>query len=193
MTLEEKWQKYEADIKNIQDLKDKLYEQKRKCEKNIDHSYSNNKWVKMYLGETEIEPITSLEEFEQFMNEGASYITDCVVDIFFEKNGYESDSEEEQDEQREWMSETLWYNVVQMFCSASYDNIDYFIDDVQTQQFYDCVYDKWSAEYENAEADLYFGYGFQTWYDHHKDSFESEEEAKFVWTIATVRMTNAYD
>lgn len=193
MTLKEKWQKYEADIKNIQDLKDKLYEQKRKCEKNIDHSYSNNKWVKMYLGETEIEPITSLEEFEQFMNEGASYITDCVVDIFFEKNGYESDNEEEQEEQREWMSETLWYNVVQMFCSASYDNIDYLIDDVQTQQFCDCVYDKWSAEYENAEADLYFGYGFQTWYDHHKDSFESEEEAKFVWTVATVRMANTYD
>lgn len=191
MTLKEKWQKYEVELEKIQDLKDKLYEQKRKCECNIDHSYENNKYVKMYLGETDIEPITSLEEFEQFMSEGACYITDCVVDKFFEVNGYESDNENEQSEQRGWTFEPLWYNVVQMFCDASYDNIDYLMDDVKAQQFCDCVYDKWSAEYENAEDYLYYGMGYDDWYKAHKESFESEEDAKFVWWAAFYRMGEA--
>lgn len=189
MTLKEKWESYESRIEGLDELRDKLYEQKRRCEITVDHSYANNKYVKAFLGENEIEPITSLEEFEQFMNEEANYITDCVTYKFFEINGYESNDEDKQEEQREWVFETLWYNVVQMYCATSWDAID--AEEMRNQQFRDCIYDEYGAEYENAKADLYYGYGYGTWYEGNGESFESEDDAKFVWHIAVERMANA--
>lgn len=191
MTLEDKWNSYTKRIEAVDELSELLYEQKRRCECNIDHSYANNKWVKKYLGETEIEPITSVEEFNQFMAEGAVYITDCVVDLFYEDNEYESDNEAEQEEERCATFESLWYNVVQMFCYVSYENIDYLFDDIKAQRYADVIGDNYRAEYENAKDYLYYGQGYADWYKGNGGTFESEEDAKFVWKIAFYDMADA--
>lgn len=188
MTLKEKWESYESHIKDLRSLKEILREKKYDCEYNIDYLRTNNKYVKAYLDGQEIETIKSSEEFEQFMGEGACYVTDCVVDKFFEINGYESDDEEEQDEQRNWTFETLWYNVVQMYCDASFEAIDELIEDVNSQQWADCI-EGYEAEYENAKDYLYYGLGYDDWYDN--ESFESEEDAKFIWHVAFEAMANA--
>ena len=191
MTLKEKWESYQKHLDDVEELKDLLYEQKRKCECNIDHSFSNNKWVRKYLGDTEIEPIISVEEFNQFMEEGANYITDCVVDIILEENGYESDDENEQEDERIATFESLWYNVVQMFCHVSYENIDYLMDDIKAQRWSDTIGTGYEAEYENACDDLYYGIGYSEWFEGNGDVFDSEDDAKFVWKVAFYDMAEA--
>lgn len=190
MTLKEKWQSYDARIEDLNELEDLLREQKRKCECNIDHSYANDVWVKNYLNGEEIDTIKSVDEFNQFMEEGANYIADCVTDIFFGEDGYESDEEEAHDEEREATFEILWYNVVQMYCKASYDALDELIDDVENQRHSDCI-SPYRSEYENAKDDIYYGYGYQFWYDGNGDAFDNEDDAKFIWHCAFNCMAEA--
>lgn len=171
-------------------MKDLLYEQKRRCEYNIDYYHTNDVWVRKYLGNDEIDTIKSVEEFNQFMDEGANYIAGCVTGIFFEENGYESDNEDKQDEEHGEMFETLWYNVVQMYCNASYDVIDDLVEDVENQRYSDCIH-PYQAEYENAKDDIYDGYGYKFWHDANGDAFDNEDDAKFIWICAFNHMAEA--
>jgi len=48
---------------------------------------------------------------------------------------------------------------------------------------------RYRAEYENACDDLYYGYGYTFW-RHHYNSIESDEEAKIVWKAAFNHMAS---
>lgn len=187
MTLKEKWDSYDAHFDDIFALSNLLAEELLKCERNIEHSYSNNVWVKKYLDGEEIEPIKSVDEFNQFMEEGSCYVTEAVTDTFFSENGYESDDEEEQYEERNAVFDTLWHNVVQMYCNASYEAIDDMLEDIKNQRYSDCI-EPYETEFSNALDDVCFDYDYQTWYKSNGQTFENEDDAKFIWDCAFYRL-----
>lgn len=197
--LKQKWDEITSDIEKLEDWLDELKNKIRQTEINIDHSPQLDVIVEGWLDSVrgaKIPYYPSPDEPEEFdaLLETCEEIADWQVEEFDYYFANDDEDELKSGQAREWFIETIMYNVTMMSLLKSIPAIE-----KQIEKMYDerkQIIKPYLAAYENACDDLYYGYGYNTWYsgteyvDGAKKYFDIEEDAKFIWHLAFEKMSN---
>lgn len=197
--LKEKWDEIAELIEKNRDLLDNIAERIHRIEINIDyypcHEEMVDEWLQLHPDFSY--PIYTDEDDMEWW-EAIYWVGDCIAEYRFDKYGhyFSNDTQEEIEsgDAESWFTEIISYSVQIQALRESYAHVESNVEALVKEQ--KAIIEPYQALYENACDDLYYGYGYGTWYNGTKDVegakeyFESEEDAKFIWHLAFDKMAN---
>lgn len=191
--MKQKWEAIDAQIESVKESLSKIENATRLIRINCDHDWSRDRFVEEYIANGGELPYEAENEDDYW--EGVNFVAQCIAsDVWQDMDEYDREDEAEED-WFEWFTEVVTYNVRYATLARIVERLEGEIEALESKQ--DELLDEYRGEYENACDDLYYGYGFDFWYNGedgsvaHKDYFPDEETAKFVWRLAFTEMAEA--
>lgn len=197
--LKEKWDEIAELIEKKRDLLNNIKERIHRIEINIDYAPCHEKIVDewWHIHPDCSYPIYTDENGIEWW-EAICLVVNCIAEYCLDKYGRyfsnDTSDEIESGDAERWFAEIISYSVQIQALRESYVHAEKNIKSLEEQQ--QTIIKPYKALYENACDDLYYGYGYNTWYNGTadvngaKEYFESEEDAKFIWHLAFEKMAN---
>lgn len=185
--MKQKWETYEAQIESVKETLSQIEDATYSIRINSDHDWSRDHFVEAFIADGGELPYEAENEDDYW--EGVNFVAQTIADdVWFKMDDSDKESEDE-GEWNEWFVEAITYNVRYYTLAKIAERLEAEIEALESLR--DSLLDEYRGEYENACDDLYYGYGFNFWYNGHKDYFPDEETARFVWDVAFEVMAEA--